>query len=402
MDEPGDGLTSIERWFVERGVPHFVERSTEGSVLDTWTRALPLLIVAYLLLGLQALNLRSWTVGENLATAGVVIVVAVATWAISNRLRGKPTFGRPTDIDTPELALFLIGPTLPVLLFGQVADAIETVILAGLILALIYVWSAYGLGPLTRWAFRRSRSQLGGLLSLVSRALPLLLLFNAFLFINAEVWEVAGTLHGPAFWIVVGTFFLLGATFAVTRVPGIVRDTSTFADWADVDAMVTDGPAGWVELPAGRYTPDRPRLRQRINVALLVLFGQALQITLVAAAIFGFFVGFGFIAISVETMLGWTRLEEINVLAEVTLRGDRWVLSESLLRVSGFLGAFSGMYFTVVLTTDDTYRTEFEDDAGPQIREAMAVRSAYRVALGRHPALVGASDHSTDGDNGVA
>ena len=65
VDEPGDDLTSIERWFVERGVPHFVERSTEGSALDTWTRALPLLIVAYLLLGLQALNLRSWSTGQK-------------------------------------------------------------------------------------------------------------------------------------------------------------------------------------------------------------------------------------------------------------------------------------------------------------------------------------------------
>ena len=43
------------------------------------------------------------------------------------------------------------------------------------------------------------------------------------------------------------------------------------------------------------------------------------------------------------------------------------------------------MYFTVVLTTDDTYRTEFADDVGPEVREALAVRSAYRVARGTHP-----------------
>ena len=43
------------------------------------------------------------------------------------------------------------------------------------------------------------------------------------------------------------------------------------------------------------------------------------------------------------------------------------------------------MYFTVALTTDDTYRNEFSDDVGPEIREALAVRSAYRVARGTHP-----------------
>ena len=56
------------------------------------------------------------------------------------------------------------------------------------------------------------------------------------------------------------------------------------------------------------------------------------------------------------------------------------MLSEPLIRVSVFLGAFSGMYFTVVLTTDDTYRSEFTDDVGPEVREALAVRTAYRVA----------------------
>jgi hypothetical protein len=45
------------------------------------------------------------------------------------------------------------------------------------------------------------------------------------------------------------------------------------------------------------------------------------------------------------------------------------------------------MYFTVVLSTDDTYRTEFANDVGPEIHQILAVRSVYHVALGDHPAL---------------
>ena len=41
-------LTAVEHWFVLRGVPHFVETKTDGSILDTWTRALPLLVIGYL------------------------------------------------------------------------------------------------------------------------------------------------------------------------------------------------------------------------------------------------------------------------------------------------------------------------------------------------------------------
>jgi hypothetical protein len=50
-----------------------------------------------------------------------------------------------------------------------------------------------------------------------------------------------------------------------------------------------------------------------------------------------------------------------------------------------FLGAFAGMYFTVLLSTDDTYRNEFADDVGPEIRQALAVREVYRLARGTYP-----------------
>ena len=66
-------LDDIERWFVLRGLPHFAERKTDGSILDAWTRAIPLLVVASLLLGFNALDLRNWTVGQNLAAATAIL-----------------------------------------------------------------------------------------------------------------------------------------------------------------------------------------------------------------------------------------------------------------------------------------------------------------------------------------
>lgn len=397
IDPPdNEQFLAVERWFIERGLPHFVERKTDGSALDAWTRALPLLVIAYLALGFQALDLQNWTLGENLATAVVVLVVLIGTWAVSNRLRGSSTFARPSDIDAPELALFVIGPTIPVLLFGQVGDAVETVIGAGIILILIYLWSSYGLGPLTRWGVRRTLRQLNELTTLVARALPLLLLFNAFLFINAEVWEVAGTLVGWAFWLTLATFFALGTAFSLSRVPRIVREVSTFSTWDDVDELLTANPAGEFGTPTGRIPDDPPTVRQKANIALLVLFGPALQITLVAVTIFAFFVGFGTLAISADTALNWTRLDEIEVIAEFFFDGEDRFITEPLLRVSAFLAAFSGMYFTVVLSTDDAYRREFEDEAGPTIREALAARAAYREA--RRTLAANASNS----DNGVA
>jgi hypothetical protein len=57
------------------------------------------------------------------------------------------------------------------------------------------------------------------------------------------------------------------------------------------------------------------------------------------------------------------------------------VITEPLMRVAGFLAAFTGMYFTVVLSTDSTYRDEVAQDVAPEIRQAFAVRAAYRHAI---------------------
>ena len=54
-------LREIERWFVRRGVPHFVESRTAGSALDVWSRALPLLIAFYFIRSLNALRLEDWS-----------------------------------------------------------------------------------------------------------------------------------------------------------------------------------------------------------------------------------------------------------------------------------------------------------------------------------------------------
>jgi len=375
-------VNEIERWFVSRGVPHLVENDNDDTILDTWTRALPLLVAVYLLLGLNALDLENWSLAQNLAAAVGVLAMLLAAWVLSNRLRGASTFARPTDIETPELLLFVFGPALPVLAFGQVRDAGESVLLALALLGLIYLWSSYGIGALLRWGARRSGGQLTGLGPLVAKALPLLLVFNTFLFINAEVWEMAGTLDGGAYVVVVLTFFSLGAGFALSRLPALIRQENRFASWDDIAGYLPGTPAESIELPTTGETSDPLRRRQRFNIGLIVLFGQALQITLVVAALTGFFVLFGFLAITSDTVTSWTRLDAIDVIASTGFGDRTLVLTEPLIRVSVFLGAFSGMYFTVVLTTDETYRTEFASDIGAEIRQILAVRIAYHVAQG--------------------
>jgi hypothetical protein len=381
-DELARELAGIEGWFVERGLPHFVEHHDTATAI--WGRALPLLVVAYLLLGLNALDVREWSVAKNVTIAAFILLGAVVTWLAANRLRGRGWFERPRRIGAAELAVFIVVPAIPSLVLGQPGDALQTVLTAIAILALLWAITSYGVFALLRWAWQRTLAQLPLLLNVVVRALPLLLLFTTFLFINAEVWQVAGTLTGLVYVAVLAVFFVLGAVFTISRIPALMRNLNRFASWGEVADLAAATPAAPLldELhPALDTAPpvDRPPMRQRLNIGLVTIFSQAIQITFVGLALTGFFVLFGFLAIPESTATAWTALDSIDVLASWDVGDHTLVITVPLIRVAAFLGAFAAMYFTVLLSTDATYREEFADDVAPQLRQALAVRCVYRT-----------------------
>lgn len=379
-------LMRVERWFIRRGLPHFVER--KDSAWTIWSRALPLLVVAYLVIGLNALDVYNWTWQRNVLAALFVVAVLVLIWMGSNRIRGLPALQRPQEIGPVELALLIVGPAIPSAIFGQWADVFDTLVEGVAVLIVVWAITSYGVVPLLGWAGKRTRSQITVFLNVIVRALPLLLLFQTFLFINAEVWQLAGTLTGPIYWVTLSTFFLMGTVFLLSRVPTLVKSLNSFDSWDEVEALADPTVAsGLLERSGGHVGApgrDRPWARQRFNIGLVALFSQAIQITAAAFAMFGFFVLFGFLAIPIETIAAWTQLDSVHVFAQFDTAGRELVLSDPLLRVAGFLGAFTGMYFTVVLSTDSTYREEFAEDIGPELRQALAVRVLYREALAWH------------------
>lgn len=107
-----------------------------------------------------------------------------------------------------------------------------------------------------------------------------------------------------------------------------------------------------------------------------MLVTQAVQIFLVALMVAIFYVVFGLFTVGEVTILQWTTMTEetFDPLFEFVLFGYPVVVTRSLLVVSGFIAAFSGLQFAVSLVTDETYRNEFSQDLRHDLRELLAVR----------------------------
>lgn len=379
--DPAREVAAVEQWFVRRGIPHFIDDYRAGR--DIWTRAAPVLPLGYVAGALNGAN-HEWSALANVGAVTGAVALLLLTWVVANVARHRPPLARPTHVGAPELAVFVLGPSVPPLVFGgQWRSALVSATAGLAVLLLVYVVTSYGLVPMTRWALGRLWEQLHALGNLFVRALPLLLVIVIFTFLSTEAWQVAATLDGPPYPAVIVLFVGLGGLFVLSRVPEDVRAIGHFESWDEVRALAARSP-GAALVPTGGGTPDPTpaNWRQWLNVALVLLFTRAVQITLVALSMGAFLVLFGFLAIPADLVHTWTGTAP-HVLATLSVGDRELALTEELLRVGGFLAAFTGLYFTVYVVTDATYREEFKADVVGELREAFAVRAVYLDALAR-------------------
>jgi hypothetical protein len=373
-----DPIADTERWFLRRGVPHLI--ADYNAAEDVFTRVLPLLTVIFLFSMVGALS-DDFSTGENIGVAIGGFALLLAMWAGVNWLRGiQPLLKRPGRVGRLELAVFILGPGMvPVVFGGQFSTAGLTILTNVVLLLLVYLGASYGVVAILAWAVRRLFSDIGGAVRIGMRALPLLLLFNAFLFINTEVWQVTSRIDVTLLGAVLGLFVMLGVVFLLSRLPGEVSELATFHSPREVAELCAGTPMEGRSVTAD--LPDYPlSRRQRGNVGLVLVFSQGVLVLAVSVFIGLFFVVFGLLIMNPDTLVQWTE-QPLNELYSVSFRGDRIVLTEELLRAAGFLAAFSGLYFTVNAATDPTYRKEFFDGLLDEIRQSMAVRETYLKAL---------------------
>jgi hypothetical protein len=351
-------LAAYERRFRRAGLPLFIEDYSARE--DVFTRAAPWLALVFLGEMLGAVDL-DWPLLANLGAALGGLAILLAAFGAVNLLRGRRFLAPPDDVGPVELALFVVVPALLPLIFGgQLVSALVTAAANAALLVVVYAVVGYGLFSIVRWTGSRLFAQLRAALALLTRAVPLLLVFALVLFINTEMWQVFSTMPDE-FLASVGVLFLLaGSVFILVRLPREV---------------------GELEAGAGAAGPPLDR-RERVNVALVLFVSQALQVLFVCVAVGAFFVAFGALAIGQEVRESW-EVNDGTTLLTLSPFGQELQVTEALLRVSGGIAAFSGVYYAIAVLTDSTYREEFLDELTRDMGATFRERAEYHRLLER-------------------
>jgi hypothetical protein len=291
-------------------------------------------------------------------------------------VRARLSRGRLAGVLLVALAVGVLAGIAVGLWSGYASIGIGTAATVVLVILAAYAIRALKTWLIVTWAIGRTFRSLGLLFPLATRALPLLLLFITFLFINAEVWQVASSLEGGVLWLAVLLFAAVAVGFLLVR---LGEELDRFDDDIDgaqlIDACrrtpLEDVARDLVEAGADLNAEAEVSGLQKANLVLVLLIAQIVQVLLLSLAVFMFFLVFGMVAIEDSTILAWTG-------AEPQYASDLRLVSRELTQVSIFLAAFAGLYFTVYAVTDTTYRQQFFTTISRELERAVSARVAYR------------------------
>ena len=81
----------------------------------------------------------------------------------------------------------------------------------------------------------------------------------------------------------------------------------------------------------------------------------------------------------------WLGNEGTAIGPTIDVLGGQITITEELLRVSGAIAAFGGVYYAIAVLTDSTYREEFLEDIVGELRETFRLRTEYLKLRGSSP-----------------
>ena len=200
------------------------------------------------------------------------------------------------------MALFVFGLPFADSGFSGIAAA---EIFGFAIVALLAIWLTYvGIGSIVLWAFRFAWVQLGALGTLMSRALPLLML-TVVVYFTGELWQLAARMTRQRLWQTIGFLAVVAIIFVVTTIRDEVRALrDDRAEQTDPAKLLEGTPLATADGHQPARTPLS--LAEQVNVVAVMVVSQAIQVVLFTAGLFAFFVALGIVAVPDDVAVLWS------------------------------------------------------------------------------------------------
>lgn len=368
----------VHEWFLARGLPLVLTRRVRSRRLIA--RSAPVVSGIGALIAVTALIADASDGRVDAGTVvrlGIMAVVLTAAPFVLYLLHRAGTTRSEAGRRSAALlvmALFVIG--FPLADRGWTGLTAAEVAGFGVI-ALLAIWLTYlGIGSIVLWAFRFAWVQFGALGTLMSRALPLLML-TVVVYFTGELWQLSARMTRERLWQTIGFLALVALVFMVVT----IRD--------EVSALREDrsGPRDTAALLAGtplatRTDPERTPLSpgEQVNVVAVMVVAQAIQVVFFTTGLFAFFLALGTIAIPDDVTVLWSAEQSCPVgqpPCAGTWFGIHVPIPQTVVHTSLFVAVLSGLYFTVSTSVDPLYRQRFFDPLVADVAVSLAGRDAY-------------------------
>ncbi len=373
-------IRAVHDWFLKRGLPLVLTRRVRSRALIS--RSAPMVAGMGALTALTML-LANWT-GDHpdygfivrLAVLTAVLIAAPFALYVLHQMGTTASEAGRRTAALLVMAIFVI--LLPVIASGWSMAALAEAP-AFLLVSLLAVWFTYlGFGSILLWAFRFAWVQFGALGTLMSRALPLLML-TVVVYFTGELWQLAARLTRQRLWQTIGFLALVALVFMVATIRDEVRalrdDRSAQSDPA---ALLAGTPLALGPDRQPRKTPLS--LAEQGNVVAVMVVAQAIQVVLFTAGLFAFFLALGIIAIPDDVTVLWSSEQTCQVgepPCAGTWFGIHIPIPQTVVHTSLFVAVLSGLYFTVSTSVDPLYRQRFFDPLITDVAVSLAGRDAY-------------------------
>lgn len=300
--------------------------------------------------------------GQLAIMAAALPLAALVGWLVS-RLSGRRM---RTVAGATAVALACIA--------GFIEDGVPHLVGIAILVAVVLILAACGVGAVLGWAVRMTLSHLTAVGVIAVKALPVVLL-TALMFFNPYAWIMAATISRPRLWMALLFLVTIAAAFVISgtleRVRPMLRSTATLPK--DSERLAA------TPFAAMPDPPDRPALTkaERLNVVFVVAASQLVQILVVAMVTATIFFILGLIVLSPPLLAEWTH----HGSSQGTLLGMTLPVPNSLIQISFFLAALAFMYISARAVGDGEYRSIFLDPLIDDLHATLIARNRYRGGI---------------------